>query len=278
MMKQLATSQAQIEAVAKLDEDQEFDLAVEANLLEPVVSPYERVLAYLENQTNVGHAPVAMENQTNAVHASVATETQTNAGHTPVALEIQTNAGHPAVAVETEPSPPILDCSSQQVLAPVPEQRKLNPETNPFVPSPPATDQPTTNSIANPNPDSIPVVASRDYGHNTSDPGTVQQPSPDANVLTQLVDLLRKRNNHDSLPRPEPEVFDGNVLRYPTWIKSFETFIERKTSDPSERLFYLGRFTSGEAKEAVSGLLPLNTEQAYTKAKKTSLVVLEIPS
>jgi hypothetical protein len=55
---------------------------------------------------------------------------------------------------------------------------------------------------------------------------------------------------------------------FPTWVKSFETFIERKTTDPSERLFYLGRFTSGEAREAINGLLPLNTEQAYTKAKK----------
>ena len=281
LMKQLATSQAQIEAVAKLDENHEFDLAVEANLLEPVVSPHERVLAYLENQTNAGNSPVAMETQTNAGnapvvmetqtnagHAPVAMETQTNAVHPPVAMETQTNAVHPPVAVETELSSPKVDCPSTQVLPAVPEQRKLNPETNPFVPTPPATDQRTTNSIANRNPDSIPVVPSRDYGHNTSDPGTVQQPSPDANVLTQLVDLLGKRNSHDSLPRPEPEVFDGNLLRYPTWIKSFETFIERKTSDPSERLFYLGRFTSGEAKEAVSGLLPLNTEQAYTKAKK----------
>ncbi len=64
LMKQLATSQAQIEAVAKLDENHEFDLAVEANLLEPVVSPHECVLAYLENQTTAGHAPVAMETQT----------------------------------------------------------------------------------------------------------------------------------------------------------------------------------------------------------------------
>ena len=86
--------------------------------------------------------------------------------------------------------------------------------------------------------------------------------------MLQLVDLLSKRNNHDSLPRPEPEVFDGNLLCYPTWIKSFETFIKRKTNDPSERLFYLGTLTSGEAKEAINGLLPLNTEQAYAKAKK----------
>ena len=37
----------------------------------------------------------------------------------------------------------------------------------------------------------------------------------------------------------------------------------------TERLFYLGKYTSGEAKEAISGLLQLNTEEAYIKAKKT---------
>ena len=63
-------------------------------------------------------------------------------------------------------------------------------------------------------------------------------------------------------------MFKGNPLEYPIWIKSFETFIERKTKDPSERLYYLGRYTAGEAKEAVSGLLTLDNGDAYQKAKK----------
>ena len=52
------------------------------------------------------------------------------------------------------------------------------------------------------------------------------------------------------------------------WIKSFETFIERETKDPSERLYYLSKFTTDGAKEAVSGLLPLDSEEAYIEAKK----------
>ena len=85
--------------------------------------------------------------------------------------------------------------------------------------------------------------------------------------LTRLADLLAQRQDHDSLPRPQPDVFSGDLLQYPIWIKAFETLIERKTKQPSERLYYLGKYTSGEAKEAVSGLLPLDTETAYTKAK-----------
>lgn len=47
------------------------------------------------------------------------------------------------------------------------------------------------------------------------------------------------------------------------WIKFFETFIEEKTKDPSERLCYFSKFTMDGAKEAVSGLLPLDSEEVY---------------
>ena len=87
-------------------------------------------------------------------------------------------------------------------------------------------------------------------------------------VITKLADLFTQRQDKDSLPRPEPEVFNGDLLRYPLWIKSFETFIERKTKDPSERLYYLGKFTADEAKESISGLLPLDSEEAYVEAKR----------
>ena len=40
----------------------------------------------------------------------------------------------------------------------------------------------------------------------------------------------------------------------------------RKTKDPSERVYYLGKFIKSEAKEAVNGHLPLDTEEAYTEA------------
>ena len=36
----------------------------------------------------------------------------------------------------------------------------------------------------------------------------------------------------------------------------------------SEHLYYLSKFTSGEAKEAISSLLSLDSEEAYVKAKK----------
>ena len=86
--------------------------------------------------------------------------------------------------------------------------------------------------------------------------------------MRRLADLLAQRQDRDSPPRPEPEVFSGDPLDYPTWKKSSQTFIERKTKDPSELLYYLGKYTSGESKEAISGLLSLNSSDAYKKARK----------
>jgi len=42
----------------------------------------------------------------------------------------------------------------------------------------------------------------------------------------------------------------------------------KPTQDPSERLYYLGKYTTGATEEAVSGLLSLDNVDAFSKAKK----------
>ena len=86
--------------------------------------------------------------------------------------------------------------------------------------------------------------------------------------LTRLADILSQRRLQDTLPLPEPEIFSGDLLHYPEWLKSFETIIEGQTEKVSQRLYYLGKYTTGEPKEAISGLLLLETEDAYKQARK----------
>ena len=93
--------------------------------------------------------------------------------------------------------------------------------------------------------------------------------------MQRVADLLAQRQDRDSLPRPEPEVFCGNPLHFPNWIKSFETFIKKKTKDPSESLYYLGKYTKNEAKEAVSGPLSLYSVDAYDKATRILTIRFE---
>ena len=87
-------------------------------------------------------------------------------------------------------------------------------------------------------------------------------------MISKLTELLGQLKDKDSLPQPEPEVFKVDLLRYPLWIEAFETFIERKTTEPTKRLYYLGKFTGGGVKESISGLLPRDTHEPYAKAKK----------
>ena len=94
------------------------------------------------------------------------------------------------------------------------------------------------------------------------------QHSSSDDSLKKLVALLEQRRDRDSLARDEPQVFSGNLLEYPMWIMSFQSAVERKTSDPQERLRYLGKYTSGEAKETITSLMCLEGEEAYLQAKR----------
>ena len=92
----------------------------------------------------------------------------------------------------------------------------------------------------------------------------VQQNSQTTDVLQQLVTLLSKK---DHLPSMEPEVFKGDRLMFMSWLRSFETLIEAHVSGDEERLYYLGKYTTGEAKQSINGYLTLSGPDIYTKAK-----------
>ena len=96
--------------------------------------------------------------------------------------------------------------------------------------------------------------------------------SPEGQVqskLLEVVKLLAETQNQTRLPLPEPEIFTGDPLQYPIWVKAFETLIEGRAIKPSERLHFLGKYVKGEAKEVVESFLLLDSEDAYDKAKET---------
>ncbi len=85
-------------------------------------------------------------------------------------------------------------------------------------------------------------------------------------LLHRLADLLAdKRDN--GLPNMEPETFTGDLLKFSMWLNSFEALIESKTELPSERLFFLAKYTAGDARDCIQGYLTLFTEEAYAQAK-----------
>ena len=85
-----------------------------------------------------------------------------------------------------------------------------------------------------------------------------------ANVLDSLADRL---SNREHILKMMSEKFSGDLLQYPYWNQSFETIVEQYTNVVSQRMFFLGKCTVGEAHTAIQGYLALNKEEAYHKAR-----------
>ena len=94
-----------------------------------------------------------------------------------------------------------------------------------------------------------------------TDPNVVQA------QLSTIAKLLEVQNQN-RLPLPEPGIFSGDPLHYPIWIKAFETLVESRAISAAERLHFLGKYVSGEAKNVVNGFMLLDGEDAYNKAKE----------
>ena len=96
-----------------------------------------------------------------------------------------------------------------------------------------------------------------------SDPSPNQQSSFNEEVVAKLLAAQNKQNHTLqqmvqqqqqgvvalTLLQPCLQIFDGNPANYCDFTRAFEHLIERKTSSPNSRLYYLIQHTSGHVKE-----------------------------
>ena len=74
------------------------------------------------------------------------------------------------------------------------------------------------------------------------------------NCNQQMVELtasLLQQMNLSRLPPPEPSIFDGDPLKYPSWKSSFSILIEQKQIPAAEKIHYLRKYLSHQVKEVV---------------------------
>ncbi|XP_051939800.1 uncharacterized protein LOC127612976 [Hippocampus zosterae] len=83
---------------------------------------------------------------------------------------------------------------------------------------------------------------------------------------TTLVQILQESLALSRLPNPEPTVFSGDPLNFIEWSTSFKALIERRCSNPADRLFYLQKYIAGEAKSSLEGSFYRRDEEAYQQA------------
>ena len=87
-----------------------------------------------------------------------------------------------------------------------------------------------------------------------------------------LVDVLSRQDKVSELivkqqcsllPVREITAFSGDPLQYQPFIKAFEHCIESKTDSNQDRLYFLERFTSGQAKDLVESCMYLEPSLGY---------------
>ncbi|KAK3735155.1 hypothetical protein QZH41_020254, partial [Actinostola sp. cb2023] len=103
----------------------------------------------------------------------------------------------------------------------------------------------------------------------STSPLALQHPPYQTNDYIQQM-MLQQQEAIMSLTLPQPElpVFSGDPVEYCDFIRAFENLIERKTRNPSSRLYYLLQYTAGQVQDLVRSCLAMREETGYTEARK----------
>ncbi len=86
--------------------------------------------------------------------------------------------------------------------------------------------------------------------------------------MGKFVKILADSLSISRLPVPEPPVFSGDVLKYQKWRLSFDALIGSRNISASDKICYLDKYLTGEAKLMVQGTLLCNSDEAYLHARQ----------
>ena len=115
---------------------------------------------------------------------------------------------------------------------------------------------------------------------------STQPTEPIMNTLQQLVQvqtrqaelsaLLTKQHVTNHLPVKEPPTFSGNVFDYPAFITAFDSIICDNVLTNKDRLYFLNKYTIGQANEVVKGFLAVNSDMPIKRPGNCLMNVLVI--
>ncbi len=67
-------------------------------------------------------------------------------------------------------------------------------------------------------------------------------------------------------PPPQPDVFTGSSEAFPLWKASFKTLIDAQHIEPEQKMFFLRKYTGGEARNAIESLFLIPSASSYLSA------------
>ena len=92
---------------------------------------------------------------------------------------------------------------------------------------------------------------------------SVLQESSSADKTTKIVTTIADSFSLSHLPASKPTTFSGEPIHYPDWKLSFYALIHRKNLPLCNKTYYLQRYVSGSAKQAISRIFPQSSSEAY---------------
>lgn len=108
-----------------------------------------------------------------------------------------------------------------------------------------------------PNSVAVPMASNYQLSKVSSDQGLIDL----ARSLAEQVSLNR-------LPSPEPGMFYGDPIQYPSWKLAFKTLVESRHIPDAEKIHYLKKYIGGPVKQVIENYLLLASDDAYDKARK----------
>ena len=98
-----------------------------------------------------------------------------------------------------------------------------------------------------------------------------RQPIDNVSSLQQLAIQGQQQQRYllDAIQLPSVQIpqFDGNPLQYYSFVRLFESTVERDTVDNSSRLARLMQYSTGKARHVISGCTTMDPDVGYLRAK-----------
>jgi hypothetical protein len=264
LLREIEVEEAKFAAISRVES--RYDTAVNGSLSElvtntqpmrpvPVVSSYQSVDVTNYVTSSSANLPVTSQNAApvNVTQNLAATVPMSN--HVTVSNTVPVNSTHvvsSTVPINVSQAQPTSMVNSLNFNAPefIPNYTQTIP--NSTLPG----DQPTTSSQPYITEHSqIPVSNADSFAVSGITVG-----------LKNLIGSLGEFMNLSRLPIPEPGIFTGNPIEYPSWRSAFKTLVESRNIPPAECIHYLKRYLGGTAEQCVAGFLLIPTAEAYHEA------------
>ena len=115
-----------------------------------------------------------------------------------------------------------------------------------------------------------PLTSTSAHQNSRPVPELVQSSSDDSllQVLHQGQQQQRQLLNAIQIPKVEIAVFDGDPMKYWTFIRTFENSVEKDTVDSNSRLSRLLQYTSGKALKVIQSCAIMHPDERYRRAKE----------